>query len=114
MQDEEDLKPFDELEEFPEFDNLTTPKEVLLSKNEIKNVKSIHIHCKCVDNDFSAELLNSDEKVLAESNGHVPRFFPDEPCGEDVSLNIDIKTGRILNWKVPTDEELLKEFGDEC
>jgi hypothetical protein len=31
-------------------------------------------------------------------------------CGEDVQLTIDIKTGQILNWKAPTDKELLKEF----
>ena len=109
----EEIKAFDELQEFPEFDNLESTELVALSKKEIKNVKSIHIHCKCLDNDFFAELLNSNKKTLAESKGHVPNFFPDQPCGEDVSLNIDIKTGQILNWKVPTDEELLKEFGED-
>ena len=39
-------------------------------------------------------------------DGYVPNFFPDEHFGDYVMLDIDVKSGKILNWKVPTQKQL--------
>jgi len=40
----------------------------------------------------------------------VPGFFPNEHYGDYVELDIDVATGRIINWVAPTEKELLKQI----
>jgi hypothetical protein len=54
---------------------------------------------------FSADLREDGEQV-GEYHGYVPDFFPDDHYGDYVQLEIDIKTGKILNWNVPTKKDL--------
>lgn len=49
-------------------------------------------------------------KSPIEYNGYVPKFFPEEHWGDYVELYIDVATGRITNWVVPTEKELLKQI----
>ncbi len=67
--------------------------------------KTISISAKCSDC-FSAVVLDKDNKTLFEYNGYVPDFFPDEHWGDYVILDIELATGRILNWKAPTQKDL--------
>lgn len=73
------------------------------------NVKTISISAKCSDLCFVSA---RDEKgeVIAERDGYVPNFMPDEHWGDYVILDIDRETGQILNWKVPTSERVLKDL----
>lgn len=41
-----------------------------------------------------------------QTHRYVPDFMPGEHYGDYVFLNIDLDTGRITNWEVPTTEEL--------
>lgn len=43
-------------------------------------------------------------------DGYVPKFFPGEHWGDYIQLDIDVKTGQILNWKPPTQEQLIELF----
>ncbi len=61
---------------------------------------TITISAKCSDL-FWAKLNDG-----REYDGYVPDFFPDEHYGDYVMLDIDLATGRILNWKVPTAKDL--------
>ena len=70
--------------------------------------KTIHISAKCSDL-FSA-FLREDNKIIGEYDGYVPEFFPGEHYGDYVILEIDIKTGQILNWKQPTQKQLKETF----
>ena len=70
-----------------------------------KEIKTISISAKCSDL-FSACLLDDEGKVVKEYEGYVPDFFPEEHYGDYVQLDIDIKTGTITNWKVPTKKQL--------
>jgi hypothetical protein len=40
-------------------------------------------------------------------DGYVPSFFPEDHYGDYLILDIDLETGRILNWKAPTAEQIL-------
>jgi hypothetical protein len=59
---------------------------------------------------FSATLTLENPNESKSYNGYVPDFFPEEHWGDYVMLDIDIDTGKILNWKVPTQEQLDKVF----
>lgn len=69
----------------------------------------IKISAKCSDL-FSADFDINGNKV-GEYDGYVPDFFPGEHYGDYVTLNIDIDTGKILNWKVPNSAQLVAVFG---
>jgi hypothetical protein len=58
---------------------------------------------------FSAILYDSEGHSLGEYRGYVPDFFPGEHYGDYIILEIELATGKILNWKPPTQEQL-----DEC
>ena len=62
---------------------------------------TISICAKCSDLCFS-ELKNSEGKVIAEHGGYVPAILPGEHYGDYIILDIDLQSGRILNWKPPT------------
>lgn len=71
-------------------------------------MKIITMSAKCSDL-FDAYLLN-DSKLLGEYTGYVPDFFPGEHFGDYVIFDIDIETGKILNWKKPTNKQLKETF----
>jgi len=53
---------------------------------------------------FSASL--HDGQTVKNYEGYVPDFFPAQHWGDYVILEIDIDTGKILNWKTPTAQDL--------
>ena len=65
----------------------------------------IKISAKCSDL-FSATLMDNVGQIKGEYDGYVPDFFPGEHYGDYVELDIDVATGRILNWKKPTEKQL--------
>ena len=73
---------------------------------------TIEISAKCSDL-FSATVTT--DKGEFDYSCYVPEFFPEEHYGDYVQLKIDLETGRILNWKTPTqaDFEKMKEEGGE-
>ncbi len=78
-------------------------------------MKTIEISAKCSDM-FSASFQNIVGNVVADSgnyDGYVPAWFPNptvEHYGDYVQLTIDVETGRILNWKKPTQAQLNDTF----
>ena len=68
-------------------------------------VKTIYVTAKCVDA-CHINFLDNDEKSIGERDDYVPNWMPGEHYGDYVELEIDIATGQILNWKVPTQKEL--------
>ena len=45
---------------------------------------------------------------MTEYSGYVPDFFPDEHCGDYLMLDIDVVTGRILNWPKDLTQDTLR------
>ena len=68
----------------------------------------ISINAKCSDL-FSAS-LTKDGHHVGEYDGYVPDFMPGQHYGDYVELQIDVDTGKILNWKKPSQAELNKVF----
>lgn len=69
-------------------------------------VNRIHITAKCSDLCFA--VLKNNETVVAEHNGYVPALMPEEHYGDYVDIEIDLETGKILNWKRPSIETVEK------
>lgn len=69
----------------------------------------IKMTAKCSDC-FSATLHDDKGKMIGDVyDGYVPDFIPGE-YGDYVMLDIDVETGKILNWKVPTEAQLAETF----
>jgi len=78
----------------------------------LRMTKTIHISAKSSDM-FSAFMRN-DGKIVGEYDGYVPAWFPNKGenhFGDYVNLEIDIETGKILNWKKPSNKDLQETFG---
>ena len=71
-------------------------------------MKTIKISAKC-SGMFCANLIVDGEWV-GEYDGYVPDWFPNDHYGEYVILTIDLDTGRIIDWKKPTQKQLDKTF----
>jgi hypothetical protein len=69
---------------------------------------TISISAKC--SDLFGAFLYRDNKLVGEYDGYVPDFMPGEHYGDYVQLEIDINTGKIVNWKKPTQAQLNKVF----
>lgn len=65
----------------------------------------VKISAKCSDLCYT-EVINSKNQTIVEHDGYVPDFMPDEHYGDYVILDIDVKTGKILNWSA-TNETVL-------
>jgi hypothetical protein len=69
------------------------------------NAKVISIVAKCSDC-CSVDLLDDIGNQLASRDGYVPEFMPGDHYGDYIMIDIELATGKILNWKVPTTEDL--------
>lgn len=84
-------------------------------KKEIQvEAKTLHIYCKVCDN-FTAWLAdqNADE-IHRQDDGYVPSFMPGDHYGDYLILDIDLDTGKILNWKAPTAEDIQEWVSPDC
>jgi len=68
----------------------------------------VNITAKCSDM-FGATLKDDNGKRLGEYDGYVPDWMPGNHFGDYVELDIDVATGKILNWNT-TVEAVKKAF----
>jgi hypothetical protein len=80
--------------------------KIILDDKEVE-VTRISINARCSDLCF-AELKDDQGKVIAEHDGYVPELMPGKHYGDYVRLDIDLETGRILNWVKPTSDVIEK------
>ena len=76
-------------------------------------VKTVSIHVKVGDRgnyDFKSPTGISLKELDEE---YVPSFFPGDHYGDYLILDIDLSTGQITNWKVPTENDLKEIFNSE-
>lgn len=57
----------------------------------------LQINAKCSDLCYTT-VTDSKGNTIREHDGYVPDFMPDDHYGDYVMLDIDPKTGQILNW----------------
>ena len=76
--------------------------------------KILKLQVKCADQ-CSIQVIDDSGEKIHDHDGYVPSFFPEQHYGDYIMLDIEIETGRILNWKPPT-APVLRAFidgGDE-
>ncbi len=68
-------------------------------------IKTIQLCGKTSD---LCSVVYKDEKgeTVGERDGYVPKYFPEEHYGDYIEFDIDVETGRIINWVKPTQKEL--------
>ena len=64
------------------------------------DAKKIHINVMPRDAGFYT-LTDQDGNQIHQHDGYVPGWLPGE-YGDYLRLTVDLETGQILNWKVPT------------
>lgn len=69
--------------------------------------KVIKIHAKPCDSG-NYTLMDQNGEQIHDHDGYVPGFFPGGG-GDYLELDVDIETGKILNWKPPTKKQI-EEF----
>jgi hypothetical protein len=72
--------------------------------------KTITISAKCSDLCYATLRDAIGNQIGEDHDGYVPKWMPDEHYGDYVMLDIDVETGRILNWKTPTEAQLRETF----
>lgn len=71
-------------------------------------MRILRICAKCSDL-FTAKLERPNKKPITHE-GYVPDFMPEQHWGDYVELDIDVDSGQIINWKVPTDKVLEQQL----
>jgi len=72
--------------------------------------RTIRFYAKTADC-FCCEILEDGKSVSEEDyDGYPPWFLGD---GDGVALEIDLDTGQVQNWKVPSEEEIRRLTGCE-
>jgi len=70
------------------------------------NVKTLKLHLKVSDR-FTASIESATgTEIYTQDDGYVPDFMPDDHYGDYVILDIDIESGRIINWVAPTANDI--------
>lgn len=79
---------------------------IAMKKEVHVEAKTLKIYCKVCDN-FTAALVDQNgHEIYDQEDGYVPGFMPGEHFGDYLILDIDLDTGKVLNWKPPTAEEI--------
>ena len=82
-----------------------------MSDKRASDNMNLHLGLKVSDR-FTALLCDKDGNDVCDYKGYVPEFMPGMHNGDYVILNIDIDTGRIVNWTFPNVDQL-QEFIDK-
>jgi hypothetical protein len=77
---------------------------------ETVQVESVTVHAKVCDSGVYV-LKDKEGREIAERADYVPEFFPGEHFGDYLTLNINLETGQIMNWKKPDPALVAKAFG---
>ena len=72
-------------------------------------VKVIRMCAKTSDA-CSLTFLDDKENEVGSRDGYVPKYFPGNHYGDYVEFDIDVETGKILNWTTPTQEIIKDSF----
>ena len=65
---------------------------------------TLKLSAKCSDC-CATTLVDDNGKILKETDGYVPAIMP-YGGGDYVDIEIDLATGKILNWEVPTPKQI--------
>ena len=80
--------------------------EINQTKTVRVQAKTLSMHIKISDR-FSAVIKDENgNEIGGQEDGYVPGFMPGEHYGDYLILDIDLDTGTVTNWRVPTAEQI--------
>ena len=71
-----------------------------------RQIKTLSITAKCSDL-CSVVAEDGEGGTIFAGDGYVPDFMPGEHYGDYVMLEIDVATGKILNWTPPASDAVI-------
>lgn len=74
-------------------------------EGSVKDIKSMNIQMKVSDN-FYATFADGKGNDDFEYSGYVPGFMAGENGDDYIDMDVDLKTGKITNWKKPSDKDI--------
>ena len=74
------------------------------------DAKTLKLHLKVRDC-CSFTIEDAEGNELTQHDDYVPGFFPGDPHGDYIILDIDLNTMQVTNWTLKPDD--LQEFIDE-
>lgn len=72
--------------------------KITVNKPTEIEVETMTINIKVRD-EFSCTFYDHRGGVVREYNGYVPGFMPGDHYGDYLELEINLETGKILNWR---------------
>ena len=69
---------------------------------------TIKVTAKCSDQCYIEHFDKDGNNTREDRDDYVPDYFPEEHYGDYIELEIDVATGKILNWVVPTEKQIQK------
>jgi hypothetical protein len=63
-----------------------------------------------VEDSCGIQAMDEDGQRVIDYCDYVPDFFPGMHFGDYLELDIDVKTGQILNWNRPTQAQIKREL----
>ena len=87
--------------------------ELKKKEHVVVDVRTVEVHVKVCDSGNYALMDADGVEVASIDEGYVPCFFPGDHYGDYLILDIDLETGRILNWQKPTPQQVADAFNLE-
>jgi hypothetical protein len=72
--------------------------------------KILTISAKCSDLCYASIQDAAGNQLGEDHDGYVPGWMPGDHYGGYVMLDIDLETGKIVDWKKPTEAQLNETF----
>ena len=80
--------------------------ELEITKPQTVNAKTLKIHMKVCDT-FCADLVSDKNEIIhSQIDNYVPGFMPGDHYGDYLILDIDLDTGKIVNWDKPSAQDI--------
>ena len=73
----------------------------------MEKIHSVFVNAKCSDLCFIT-FKDKNGNEIGERDGYVPDWMPEDHYGDYIEIEIEVETCRILNWKKPTQSELVE------
>jgi len=78
----------------------------------MSKIKTLMV-CGKTSDQCGIQFIDDKGKQVGSRDSYVPKYFPEEHYGDYLELEIDVETGVILNWKTPTQKELINSMDNE-
>lgn len=80
---------------------------VRVYRPEIVTLGALKVRVPVAPGSFNVTLHDDRDQQVQSYDGNVPTWMPGDHGGDEIILDIDVATGRILNWRTADLADLL-------